>query len=124
MDSATMLTTATYLFAASALGGISIAIMRFSGIPRPPLWFAMGHGVAASAGLTLVLYATLMGEVPQLVQFAAVLFLGAALGGAALNLLYHAKGLALPIPLIIGHGLLAAVALGMLWLGAGRPLPF
>ena len=119
-----MLTTATYLLAASALGGITIALMRFRGIPRPPLWFAMGHGLTAAAGLTLVLYATLMGAVPQMDQLAAVLFLGAALGGAALNLLYHAKGLALPIPLILGHGLLATVALGMLWLGAGRPLPF
>jgi ABC-type amino acid transport system permease subunit len=124
MDTATMLTTATYLFAAAALGGIIIALMRFSGIPRPPLWFAMGHGVSASAGQTLLIYAACMGEVPQMVQLAAVLFLGAALGGAALNLLYHAKGLALPIPLIIGHGLVAAIALGLLWFGAGRPLPF
>lgn len=124
MDTAPMLTPATYLLAASALGGIVMALMRFSGIPRPPLWFAMGHGLTAAAGLTLLVYATLMGEVARMVQLAAVLFLGAALGGVALNLLYHAKGLALPIPLILGHGLLAAFALGMLWLGAGRPLPF
>lgn len=124
MDTATMLTTATYLFAGSAVGGIIIALMRFSGVPRPPLWFAMGHGLIAAAGLTLLIYATLMGEVPGMVQVATLLFLGAALGGAALNLLYHSKGLALPIPLIIGHGLIAVVALGMLWLGAGRPLPF
>lgn len=124
MDTATMLTTATYLLAAAALGGIIIALMRFSGIPRPPLWFAMGHGVAASAGLTLLVYATLIGEVPQMVLLAAILFLGAALGGAVLHLLYHARNLALPVPLILGHGLLAAFALGMLWLGAGRPLPF
>lgn len=123
MDTATMLTTATYLFAASALGGIVMAVMRFRGTPRPPLWFAMGHGLIASAGLTLVLYATLMGEVPQLVQLAALLFVVAAIGGAALNLLYHAKGLDLPIPLILGHAMVAAVALGMLWFGAGRPLP-
>lgn len=124
MDTATMLTTATYLFAAAALGGVILAGIRLSGVPRPPLWFAMGHGLIAAAGLTLLLYATCMGEVPQMVKLSAALFLGAALGGAALNLMYHAKGLALPIPLVIGHGLVAVVALGMLWLGAGRPLPF
>lgn len=124
MDTAAMLAIATYLLAASALGGFIIALMRFNGVPRPPLWFAMGHGLVATAGLTLVLYATLNGEVPGMVQLAAGLFVGAALGGAVLHLFYHAKELPLPIPLIIGHALLAVTALGLLWLGAGRPLPF
>ena len=124
MDSTTMLIAATYVLAAAGVGGIILASMRLSGVPRPPLLFAMGHGLLASAGLTLVVYATVVAGAPQLVQVAAVLLMGAALGGAALNLLYHAKGLALPIPLVLGHGLVAAIALVLLWLGAGRPFPF
>ena len=124
MDSTTMLVTATYLLAAAGVGGLIMATMRFSGVPRPPLVFAMGHGLLASAGLTLVVYATLVAGATPMVQVAAVLLMGAALGGAALNLLYHSKGLALPIPFVIGHGLVAATALVLLWMGAGRPLPF
>jgi hypothetical protein len=104
MDTTTMLTSATYLLAIAAAGGIIMALMRLGGVPRPPLLFAMGHGLLAAAGLTLVL--------------------GAALGGASLHVLYHSKGLTLPIPFILGHGLVAAPALALLWLGAGRPLPF
>ncbi len=124
MDSATMLTAATYLLATAAIGGILMALMRFGGVLRPPLWLAMIHGLVATAGVTLVVYVVLAGEAPQQVRIAALLFAGAALGGAALQVLYHAKGLALPIPLMLGHGLTAALALGLLWLGAGRPLPF
>jgi hypothetical protein len=124
MDSATMLTAATYLLAIAAIGGILMALMRFGGIPRPPLWLAMIHGLVAVAGVTLVVWVVLNGEASQQVRIAALLFAGAALGGASLQVLYHAKGLALPIPLILGHAITAVLALGLLWLGAGRPLPF
>src|SRR6188768_141636 len=118
MDMTTMLPSATYLLAAAAIGGIVMALMRFSGVLRPPLLLAMGHGLLAAAGLTLVVYATVAGDVPQRVQFAGLLLVGAALGGSLLHVLYHAKGLALPISFTIGHGLVAALALGLLWLGA------
>ncbi len=116
MDMMMMLKTATALFAAAALGGAIMAVIRFSGHPRPPSWLAMGHGFAAAAGLTLLAYAHCTVGVPVYATYALVLFIIAALGGAAMNLLFHAKELPLPIPLMIIHALLAVSAFVLLLL--------
>ena len=107
METYTMLQTAAVLFGAAALGGLLMAGMRFSGTPRPPTWLAMGHGLLAAAGLTLLIYAAATAGVPRTAQIAMVLFVIAAAGGAAMNLLYHWKLLPLPIPLMLVHTLLA-----------------
>ena len=98
METFTMLQTSAVLFGAAALGGLLMAGMRFSGTPRPPTWLAMGHGLLAAAGLTLLIYAAATAGVPRTAQIAMVLFVIAAAGGAAMNLLYHWKLLPLPIP--------------------------
>ena len=116
MDMIMMLKTASLLFAAAALGGILMAGLRFSGRPRPPSWLAMGHGLLAAAGLTLLIYAWWNVGIPLMAQFATVLFIIAAMGGAAMNLLFHVKQLSLPIPLMIVHGLLAVSAFVLLLL--------
>jgi hypothetical protein len=64
-----MMKVAAGLFGLSLLGGLVLAAIRFSGVPRPPLVFAM----------------------------------------------FHSKGLALPIPLMVVHGLMAVVAFGLLF---------
>ena len=87
METYTMLQTAAVLFGAAALGGLLMAGMRFSGTPRPPAWLAMGHGLLAAAGLTLLIYAAATAGVPRTAQIAMVLFVIAAAGGAAMNLL-------------------------------------
>lgn len=100
---------AAVLLGIGALGGLIMAGIRFSGKPRPPSSLAMLHGVLAAAGLTLLIYAALTVGIPQLAQVAlGVLFL-AALGGTAINLLYHSKMLPLPKSWIIGHALAAVV---------------
>ena len=114
MDQTTMLRAAAVLFGLTAVGGLVLAIIRFRGVPRPPLVLAMGHGVIAAAGLTLLVYSALMGSVPLPAQIAALVFVLAATGGMAMNLMYHSKGLALPIPFVIVHGLAAAVGFGLL----------
>ena len=116
MDMMIMLKTAGLLFTAAALGGILMAGIRFSGRPRPPSWLAMGHGLMAAAGLTLLVYAWSNGGIPLLAQFATGLFIIAATGGAAMNLLFHAKQLPLPIPLMLVHALLAVSAFVLLLL--------
>ena len=85
-----MLQAATILRGLSALGGLIMAIIRFSGTDRPPSWLAMGHGLLAASGLTLLLYADLTAGIPRLAWYGVALLL-AALGGAFLNLAYHAK---------------------------------
>ena len=116
MEPQTMMMTAALLFGAAAMGGLLMAGMRLSGIPRPPAWLAMGHGVLAAAGLTLLVYAALVFGIPVKAQLAAALLLIAAMGGAAMNLLFHWQLLPLPIPLMLGHALLAVTGVVLLLL--------
>lgn len=116
MEPNTMMQTAAALFGAAALGGLLMAGMRFSGTPRPPAWLAMGHGLLAAAGLTLLTYAAVTVGIPPMGQLALALFILAAIGGAAMNLLFHWKLLPLPIPLMIGHALMAVTGFVLLLL--------
>lgn len=118
MESMMMLKTATTLFVLTAVGGLLMAAMRFNGSPRPPSWLAMSHGFLAAAGLTLLIYAALTVGIPVMAQIGLGLFCVAALGGAAMNLLFHAKQLSLPIPLMITHGSLAVMGFVVLLLSA------
>ena len=74
----------------------------------------MLHGVLAAAALTLLAYAAFTVGIPTLAQYALAVLIVAALGGAAINLLYHSKMLPLPIPMVIGHALLAALGFVLL----------
>jgi hypothetical protein len=107
MDAATMLKTATVLLALTAAGGLLMAIIRFSGADRPPSWIAMAHGLLAGSGLTLLLYAAFTAGIPSLAWIGIVLLAAAALGGAYLNLAFHARLLAIPKNIVVLHALLA-----------------
>ena len=108
------LQAATALLGAGALGGLVMVGIRLKGEARPPNWLAMAHGLLAAAALTLLIYAALTVGIPKLALYALVLLVIAAIGGAAINLLYHSKLLPLPIPLIIGHALIAAAGFVLL----------
>jgi hypothetical protein len=107
---------AVILLGITALGGLSMAILRWRGAPRPPDWLAMLHGLLAAAGLTLLIHAALTVGIPSTAMLALGLFVIAALGGATLNLRYHAKQLPLPKSWIVGHAALAVAAYGLLLL--------
>ncbi len=111
------LQVATVLLGAGAVGGLVMAGIRLKGVERPPSWLAMAHGVLAAAALTLLTYAALTVGIPKLAQYALGLLFLAAIGGAAINLLYHAKMLPLPIPLIIVHALIAVAGFVLLLVG-------
>lgn len=98
----------------AALGGLTLAGIRLSGTPRPPTWMALGHGTVAATGLALLIYAAMIHGIPWLAQAALGILVLAAAGGAAIFLLFHLKKLALPIPLVIGHGLVAVTGLVLL----------
>ena len=91
----------------AALGGLTLAAIRLSGTPRPPTWMALGHGAVAASGLILLGYAAATNGIPQLAQIALGVLVLAALGGATIFLGFHMRQRALPIPFVIGHGLLA-----------------
>ena len=116
MEPNTSLQAATGLLGLTALGGLVMAGIRMKGTARPPSWLAMLHGVLAAAALTLLVYAAVTVGIPRLAQFALGLLGVAALGGAFINLQYHAKMLPLPIPVIIVHALLAVAGFVLLLL--------
>lgn len=113
MDAVTMMKTATILLALTAVGGLLMAVIRFSGADRPPSWIAMLHGLLAGAGLTLLLYAGLTAGMPQLAWIGVLLLAAAALGGIYLNLAFHAKLLPIPKNIVVVHALLAVAGFAL-----------
>ncbi|HSW14302.1 MAG TPA: hypothetical protein VLI06_15760 [Solimonas sp.] len=116
MDAHTSMLAALVLFGAAALGGLLMAVIRFSGKPLPPSWLALLHGLGAGAGLTLLIYAAATVGIPRQAQLALGLLVTAAAGGLAMNLLFHQKAQPLPKPMVIGHGLLAVAGFALLLL--------
>ena len=109
-----MLHTATLLFLLTALGGLVMAGIRFARRRNPPAWLAMVHGLAASSGLTLLLYAGVAGHVKVEVWLGLALLVLAAIGGLILNLVYHWRHRELAIWLVLVHGAVAAVGFAAL----------
>ncbi len=132
MEPVLIMKTASALLAIAALGGLTMAVIRFGGKPLPPTWLAMLHGFLSAAALTLLLYAYITVGLPALAAWALLLyayftvglpalaawalllFLVAAAGGAFLNLNYHWKMLPLPKGMIVGHALIAVVGFALL----------
>jgi hypothetical protein len=99
------MTIALVLFALAAVGGLVMAIQRFSGKPVPPLPLALVHGAAAASGLVALIVVVSNGAVGG-AKIALVLFAGAALGGFYL-FSRHLRQVALPIPIVVVHALVA-----------------
>lgn len=116
-----MLQAAAGLFTLAALGGLVMAGIRFGGKRNPPAWLAMLHGLLAAAGITLLAYAALTRDVPDLAVIAVLLFVLAAGGGAVLSLAYKWKQRLLPSWLVIAHALLAVLGYALLLFAAFVP---
>jgi hypothetical protein len=101
---------AVIVLALAAIGGLTLATIRLRGAPWPPLWLALVHGVVAATGVGILIYAALSTGIPQLAIASLVVFALAALGGATLLLGFHLRSKALPIPFVLGHGLIAITA--------------
>jgi hypothetical protein len=106
--------SAAIVLGLAALGGLTLAGIRISGAPRPPTWLAVGHGLVAATGVGLLIYAAVTTGLPTFAQIALGVFVLAALGGATLFLGFHLREKALPIPLVIGHGLVAVTGYALL----------
>src|SRR5690349_11832069 len=116
MEPALIVKTATALLGLAALGGMVLAGIRLTGQPYPPAALAMVHGLAAGAGLTLLIYATLAVGVPILVGVATSVLMAAAALGAWLNLGYHAQQKAIPMVPMVVHIVIAVAGFGTLLL--------
>lgn len=120
MDAPLMLRTAAWLFVLTALGGLTMAGIRFVGQRNPPVWLSMLHGFAAGAGATLLAYAVATAVVPGAAKAALALFLVAAAGGVLMALAFQWKQRLLPAWLVLVHALVAVAGFVLLLVAAFR----
>ncbi len=110
------MTLAAVLLAIAALGGVVMAIMRFTGRELPPMGLAVIHGLFAASGLIALLVAVIGANAPTQATIAAGGFVLAALGGFFL-FSYHLRRQALPVPVVLVHGVVAVISFVLLLLG-------
>ena len=115
-----MVFIAAIVLGLAALGGLTLAAIRLSGTPRPPTWLAVGHGAVAATGLALLILAVSSGGVDRLVNIALGVIVLAALGGTTIFVGFHLRNRALPIPLVIGHALIAITGYVLLLVGLSQ----
>jgi len=102
------MTVALVLFALAALGGVTMAAMRLRGAERPPTGLALAHGALAAAGLIALILAVMNMTDPGAARTALLVLVLAAVGGFFL-FAQHMQKRALPIPVMVIHGLVAVV---------------
>jgi hypothetical protein len=110
-----MLIAALILFAIAVAGGLTMAVLHFRG-QKPPPAVPVFHGLFALAGL-LVLLLAIWPDFSGITAWAFGLFLLAALGGLTILFGFRRRGKALPSAMVVGHGLLAVIALLLLLVG-------
>lgn len=120
MEPLSIMKTACALLAVTAVGGLTMAVLRLSKKVNPPAWLAMVHGFISAAAVTLLAYAWCTVGLPPMASVALLLFVLAALGGVVMNLNYHWKALPLPMGLMFGHAGLAVVGFGLLLVATFR----
>lgn len=114
-----LLRASALLFAATALGGAAMFVVRVDEAKRhPPHWLAMAHGFLAATGLTLLVAAWMTAPVPRAAAIALLCFTVSAVGGVLLSLGYHMKDRRLPRWLTVGHGALSATGVALVLLAA------
>src|SRR5262249_45697373 len=92
-----------------------MAIIRFTGKPLPPMGLALLHGALGAAGLVALIVFVMGATGQSKASLALAGFVIAALGGFAL-FSFHLRKKALPIPLVLVHGLVAVVSFVILLL--------
>src|SRR5262245_20021861 len=95
-----IMNTAAILLTLAGLGGLVVASFPLRGVPRPPIWLAVGHGAIAAAGLGTLIYLDLTTTVATTVLVATAILVAAALGGLALFAGFHLPGKPLPMVLV------------------------
>jgi len=121
METTLMLKTALALLTIAALGGATMAGIRFASNANPPAWLAMLHGLLAGAALTLLLYAYFTVGLSIYACWALVLFLVAAAGGAFLNLAYHQKLQPIPKAIVLLHAAFAVAGYVLMLMAVFAP---
>jgi lysozyme family protein len=115
---------AAILLGLAALGGLAMVGIRASKNQNPPTALAVGHGLIAAAGLITLIYHRLTVTAPPMpneVNYSIGVLVVAALGGIGMFTLFHLRNRLIPLAFMLGHGLIAAVGLGLLlWAMYGK----
>ncbi|HLU40218.1 MAG TPA: hypothetical protein VK081_12600 [Planctomycetota bacterium] len=111
---------AAILFALAALGGVTLLTLRIRRGANPPLALAAVHGLFALAGVIALGVAVAQTDAGGLPLASLVLFLLAAVGGATLLFGFHLRNRLLPVPIVVGHGMVAATAFVLLLVHLAR----
>jgi hypothetical protein len=106
---------ALILFVVTALGGITMAVLRIKRVQNPPIALVVLHGLAGGSAIAALGIAVLREGVAGLARAALAVFGLAVLGGATLFTM-HMRGRLLPVPFIFAHGTIAATGLVLLLL--------
>lgn len=96
------------LFAIAALGGLTLASMKFMG-KELPMPLALGHGIFAAAGLVTLIINVVQSRINTLMNVSLLLFFIVAIGGFTLFSL-HLMQKKQPNWLIAVHGLGAVIS--------------
>jgi hypothetical protein len=96
------------LFAVAAIGGLTLASMKFMAM-RLPMSLALGHGAFAAAGLVTLILRVAGNTSSVLLNVSLLLFVIVAAGGFTL-FSFHLRKKELPLLLIAVHGLGAVVS--------------
>jgi hypothetical protein len=102
-------TIAAILLAIAAVGGVTMAAMRFGGRELPPMALAVVHGLFAAAGLVTLILAVFGGHASWAAIISVVGFVIAAIGGFTL-FASHLRRQALPINYVVIHGAGAVIS--------------
>jgi hypothetical protein len=100
------------LFAIAALGGLTLASMKFMG-KAMPMPLALGHGIFAAAGLVTLIVNVVQSRINTLMNVSLLLFFIVAIGGFTLFSLHLMKKRQ-PTMLIVAHGLGAVISFSVL----------
>ena len=106
------------LFAIAALGGVTLAVMKFTG-KNLPLPLALGHGIFAAAGLVTLIMNVVQSRINTLMNVSLLLFFIVAVGGFTLFSLHLMKKRQ-PGALIVAHGLGAVISFVVLLIAVMR----
>ena len=112
------MTVVLILFALAAVGGIVLALQRFTGKTLPSLPLAIAHGIVAAAGLVALIAFIASGPGRNTVDVALGFLVVAALGGLFLFFGYHLRKRALAIPIVVIHALVAVTGFVVLLIAA------
>lgn len=115
MEANTLMQVAVVILGFAAAGSLCIAVMRLSGVPRPPHWLAVGYGGLAALGLALVCLVAMTDGIPTMAEIAlAPIFLSSANDSILTRLLRRNR---LPSSVAVLRAFLAGLAFVLLLVG-------